>query len=147
MSCKYDPYKALGVTPDAPEEVIKAAHRALARKHHRDATGEADDAKMKRVNAAFEKIKDGKYLPPPEPEPEPEPESEPEELDEDEDEDEDEEGGVGCRGCLLMIIGFFLIWMLLFGVTVGGRHYGVGCNCSEGVVIDTGRVVDAGNGE
>jgi len=54
-----DPYEILGVSRKAPEEVIKAAHKALARKYHTDATGKAgDDKDMKRVNAAFERIKE-----------------------------------------------------------------------------------------
>ena len=49
-----DPYKVLGVQPDAPDEVIKAAHKAQARKHHTDLGGNRDD--MARINAAFEEI-------------------------------------------------------------------------------------------
>lgn len=56
---KDDPYEVLGISPNAPDEVVKAAHKALARKFHTDATGKSDDDKdMKRVNAAFEKIKE-----------------------------------------------------------------------------------------
>lgn len=32
MSCKDDPFKTLGIDPDASEEVVTAAHKALARK-------------------------------------------------------------------------------------------------------------------
>ena len=53
-----DPYEVLGVSKKAPDEVIKAAHKALARKYHTDSTGIGDDTDMKRVNAAFEKIKE-----------------------------------------------------------------------------------------
>lgn len=54
-----DPYEILGISPNAPDEVVKAAHKALAKKFHTDATGKSDDDKdMKQVNAAFEKIKE-----------------------------------------------------------------------------------------
>jgi hypothetical protein len=49
-----DPYKILGVQHDAPDEVIKAAHKAQARKHHTDHGGDRDT--MARINAAFEAI-------------------------------------------------------------------------------------------
>lgn len=49
-----DPYKILGVLPDAPDEVVRAAHKAQARKHHTDLGG--DRATMARINAAFEAI-------------------------------------------------------------------------------------------
>jgi hypothetical protein len=49
-----DPYRVLGVQPDAPDEVIKAAHKAQARKHHTDLGGDRDA--MARINAAFEEI-------------------------------------------------------------------------------------------
>jgi len=53
-----DPYAVLGVKHDAPDEVIKAAHKVLARKYHTDSTGGGDDTKMKEINAAFESIKE-----------------------------------------------------------------------------------------
>ena len=53
-----DPYEILGVSRKAPDEVIKAAHKALARKYHTDATGKDSDKDMKKVNAAFERIKE-----------------------------------------------------------------------------------------
>jgi hypothetical protein len=49
-----DPYKVLGVQPDAPDEVIKAAHKAQARKHHTDVGG--DGVMMAKINAAYESI-------------------------------------------------------------------------------------------
>lgn len=58
-SSKDDPYEILGISPNAPDEVVKAAHKALARKFHTDATGKSgDDKDMKKVNAAFERIKE-----------------------------------------------------------------------------------------
>lgn len=56
---KNGPYEVLGISPSAPDEVVKAAHKALARKFHTDATGKSgDDKDMKKVNAAFEQIKE-----------------------------------------------------------------------------------------
>ena len=56
---KDDPYEVLGISPNAPDEVVKAAHKALAKKFHTDATGKfGEDKDMKKVNAAFEKIKE-----------------------------------------------------------------------------------------
>ena len=49
------PYDVLNVQEDAPDEVVKAAHRALARLNHTDLGG--DENKMKKINEAFEKIK------------------------------------------------------------------------------------------
>lgn len=49
-----DPYKVLGVLPDAPDEVVKAAHKAQARKHHTDLGG--DGVMMSKINVAYETI-------------------------------------------------------------------------------------------
>jgi curved DNA-binding protein CbpA len=46
-----DLYRVLQVTPDAEPEVIQAAYRALARKHHPDAGGSAE--KMSTLNSAW----------------------------------------------------------------------------------------------
>ncbi len=56
-----DPYKVLGVSPNASEEEIKKAYRDLARKYHPDKYANTDLAdlaseKMKEVNAAYEEI-------------------------------------------------------------------------------------------
>mgnify|MGYP002344123748 CR=1 FL=1 len=40
-----DYYKVLGVSPGAPTEVIKAAYRALMKKHHPDVGGDPETAK------------------------------------------------------------------------------------------------------
>ncbi|MBO5324524.1 MAG: J domain-containing protein [Oscillospiraceae bacterium] len=55
----HDPYKVLGVSPDASDEEIKQAYRRLAKKYHPDLNpgDEAAAKKMQEVNAAYEQIK------------------------------------------------------------------------------------------
>lgn len=54
-----DPYKVLGVSPDASDDEIKRAYRQLAKKYHPDRNpGDQEAArKMQQVNAAYEQIK------------------------------------------------------------------------------------------
>ena len=54
-----DPYKILGVSPNASDEEIKRAYRRLAKEYHPDRNpGDAEAArKMQEVNAAYEQIK------------------------------------------------------------------------------------------
>ena len=56
-----NPYKVLGVSPEADDEEIKKAYRELARKYHPDRYSDSDLAdlageKMKEINAAYEEI-------------------------------------------------------------------------------------------
>ncbi len=57
-----NPYKVLGVSPDASDEEIKRVYRELARKYHPDRYKEKDlselaGEKMKEINAAYEEIR------------------------------------------------------------------------------------------
>lgn len=38
----------------------------------------------------------------------------------------------GCVGCVVTVI---VLWALLFGVTYGGKHYGLSCSCANGVEV------------
>lgn len=44
-------------------------------------------------------------------------------------------GGGGC-GCFSSVLFLLLMWALLFGVSVDGKHYGIGCSCDDGVSVD-----------
>ena len=56
-----DPYKVLGVSPDATEDEITKAYRKLAKKYHPDLNpGDAEaERKMMEVNEAYDQIKKG----------------------------------------------------------------------------------------
>jgi len=51
-----DPYAILDIPPNSPDWLLRLAYRDRAKKAHPDAGG--SDEEMKRVNAAYEKIKE-----------------------------------------------------------------------------------------
>lgn len=56
-----DPYKVLGVSPEASEEEIKKAYRELSKKYHPDLNPGDESAakKMSDINAAYDQIQKG----------------------------------------------------------------------------------------
>lgn len=49
-----DPYKILGIDPDAEDVVVTAAYKAKAKKYHPDSGGSQE--KMAEINRAYEEI-------------------------------------------------------------------------------------------
>lgn len=58
MRAMQDYYALLGVTPDATLQEIKRAYRRLARQHHPDLNKTALDDHIKRLNEAYEVLRD-----------------------------------------------------------------------------------------
>ena len=52
-----DAYVVLGVSRDADDKAIALAHRRLARRHHPDVAGESANARMRRINGAYDAIR------------------------------------------------------------------------------------------
>ncbi len=52
-----DAYVVLGIARDADDKAIAMAHRRLARRHHPDVAGEDANARMMRINAAYDAIR------------------------------------------------------------------------------------------
>lgn len=54
-----DPYKVLGVSPDASDEEIQKAYRRLVKKYHPDVNpgNESAEKKMREINAAYDQIR------------------------------------------------------------------------------------------
>lgn len=44
-------------------------------------------------------------------------------------------GGGEC-GCFSSVLFLLLMWALLFGVSVDGKHYGIGCSCDAVIPED-----------
>ena len=51
-----DPYKTLGVSKDASDEVIKKRHLTIVRELHTDTNQDGDETRLKEVNGAYEEI-------------------------------------------------------------------------------------------
>lgn len=56
-----DPYKVLGISPDASDDEVKKAYRELTKRYHPDLNpGDQNAAaKMNEINAAYDQIKNG----------------------------------------------------------------------------------------
>lgn len=57
-----DPYKTLGVTPEAEDAVIEAAYKSLIKKHHPDQGGK--ERQFKKINTAYEQIQGDQHSQP-----------------------------------------------------------------------------------
>ena len=58
MAEKRSHYRELEVDPEASDEVVKAAYKALAQIHHADTGRSTDGTRMTRVNVAYGVIRD-----------------------------------------------------------------------------------------
>jgi curved DNA-binding protein CbpA len=57
----FDPYKILGVKPDASKDEIKKAYHRLALRFHPDSGAEGNAERFAAVNEAYEAVKDGNW--------------------------------------------------------------------------------------
>jgi curved DNA-binding protein CbpA/uncharacterized RDD family membrane protein YckC len=51
-------YTTLGVTPDAPQQVVRAAYVALSKLHHPDSGSAPDERRMQEINSAWQVLRD-----------------------------------------------------------------------------------------
>lgn len=47
----------------------------------------------------------------------------------------DSGSGCGCFGCLGFIAFCFVVWSLIFGITIDGTHHDIGCSTERGVEV------------
>lgn len=47
-------------------------------------------------------------------------------------------GPKGCASCLGFVLVLILFWALIFGVNVGGKHYGIASCDGKGVNLEAG---------
>ncbi|KAK7198752.1 DnaJ domain containing protein [Novymonas esmeraldas] len=57
----FDPYKILGVKPNASKDEIKKAYHGLALRFHPDSGAEGNSERFAAVNEAYEAVKDGTW--------------------------------------------------------------------------------------
>lgn len=48
----------------------------------------------------------------------------------------DKTESTGCWGFVTSIIAIIVLWALVFGVTIDGKHYSLSCDAKHGVVIE-----------
>ncbi|RNF27354.1 chaperone DnaJ protein [Trypanosoma conorhini] len=60
----FDPYRILGLSPNASKEEIKRAYHRLALRYHPDGGPEGSTARFQAVNEAYEALRSGKWQPP-----------------------------------------------------------------------------------
>lgn len=57
----WEEYAVLGLVPSASDEVVKAAYKAMMKRHHPDVAG-GDDETAKKLNEAYEKIRNARGI-------------------------------------------------------------------------------------
>lgn len=60
----FNPYRILGVSPNASKEEVKKAYHRLALRYHPDGGREGNKERFQAVNEAYEAVKDGNWQPP-----------------------------------------------------------------------------------
>lgn len=41
-----------------------------------------------------------------------------------------------CGGCIGLVVTILIVWALIFGVTIDGKHHGITCTSDKGVVVE-----------